>query len=170
MLQLGFKNNHVNLQILCRPLILFSINHHQPAQWSLTECTVCFFCCRVFRVGFPVMNVSANSPVWLTSKGAGHAPVCRGRRGTTHHGDAVVEQRFSKHHDEEDLVDVDLLKHGNDSDRVDGGDETAEEKVLQQTDVQVPCCRRRQFKGSVATKPDQQDLEEITFYPQIPPS
>lgn len=67
-----------------------------------------------------------------------------GGRGT-HHSDAVVEQRLSEHQDEEDLVDVDLFKHSNDSNRVDGGDETAEEKILQQTDVQVPCCRQRQF-------------------------
>lgn len=67
------------------------------------------------------------------------------KEGPSHHGDAVIEQRLSENHDEKDLVDMDLLKHGNDSDRVDGGDETAKEEILQQTDVQVPCCRQRQF-------------------------
>lgn len=34
---------------------------------------------------------------------------------------------------------MDLLKHGEDSYRVHGSDQTAEEEILQQTDVQVTC-------------------------------
>lgn len=57
----------------------------------------------------------------------------------TNHCHAVVEQRLSKHHDEEDLVDVDLLKHGDDGYRVHSSNQTAEEKILKQTDVKVTC-------------------------------
>ncbi|TNN38844.1 hypothetical protein EYF80_050986 [Liparis tanakae] len=56
-----------------------------------------------------------------------------------HHRHAVVEQRLAEHHDEEDLVDVHLLEHGDDGHGVHGRDQTAEEEVLQQADVQVTC-------------------------------
>lgn len=86
--------------------------------------------------------------------GGGSAGSFRG----THHGDAVVEQRLSEHHDEEDLVDVDLLKHGDDGHGVDGGDEASKEEILQQTDVQVPCGRQ---KNSAQECPSSHPMEDI---------
>lgn len=57
--------------------------------------------------------------------------------GDTNHGHAVVQQRLPEHHDEENLVDVDLLEHRDDGDGVHRCDQAAEEKVLQQANVQV---------------------------------
>lgn len=58
--------------------------------------------------------------------------------GKTNHGHAVVQQRLPEHHDEENLVDMDLLEHSNDSDGVHRGNQTAKEKILQQPNVQLP--------------------------------
>lgn len=57
----------------------------------------------------------------------------------THNCHAVVEQRLSKHHNEEDLIDVDLLKHGDDSYGVHSSNQTAEQEILQQANIQVTC-------------------------------
>lgn len=55
----------------------------------------------------------------------------------TNHCHTVVEERLSKHQDEEDLVHMDLLKHGDDGHRVHSSNQTAKEKILQEADVQV---------------------------------
>lgn len=52
----------------------------------------------------------------------------------THHSDGVVEQRLPEHEDVEQLIDVDLLEHSEDSHRVDGRDDGAEQQTGQQVD------------------------------------
>lgn len=64
-------------------------------------------------------------------------PPVRAKSSGTNHCHAIVEQGLAEHQDEEDLIDMDLLKHGEDGDRVHRSDQTAEQKVLQQTDVQL---------------------------------
>lgn len=80
----------------------------------------------------------------------------------THHCHTVIEQRLSKHHDEEDLVDVDLLKHGDDGYGVHSSDQTAEQKILQQTNIQVTCSTqgRRWWKSGLHSILSQKSPEE----------
>lgn len=54
-----------------------------------------------------------------------------------HHGDCVIQQRLPEDDDEQDLVDVDLLKHSQDGHRVHSSDEAAKEEEVQQPDLQV---------------------------------
>lgn len=49
----------------------------------------------------------------------------------THHSDSIVEERLSKHQDVQQLVDVDLLKHSQDSDGVHGRDDGAKQQAGQ---------------------------------------
>lgn len=53
----------------------------------------------------------------------------------THHSDSIIEQAFTKHHNVELLVHVDILKHGEHSHWVHSRDDGGKEKVLLQVDV-----------------------------------
>ena len=52
----------------------------------------------------------------------------------THHADSVIEQGLAKQHNVEDLVDVDLLKDGEDCDGIDGSQERCEHEAVQELD------------------------------------
>lgn len=54
---------------------------------------------------------------------------------STHHSDGVVEERLPEHEDVQQLVDVDLLEHGQDGDGVHGRDDGAEQQAGQQVHV-----------------------------------
>lgn len=56
----------------------------------------------------------------------------------SHHGDGVVEERLPEHEDVQQLVNVDLLKHGQDGHRVHGRDDGAEEQAGQQVHAAQP--------------------------------
>lgn len=49
----------------------------------------------------------------------------------THHGDSIVEQGLPEDDDEQHLVDVHLLKHGQHGHRVHGGNQAAEQEEVQ---------------------------------------
>lgn len=58
--------------------------------------------------------------------------------GGPHHCDGVVEQGLPEDDDEQHLVDVHLLEHGQHGHRVHSGNQAAEQQEVQQPDVQVP--------------------------------
>lgn len=57
--------------------------------------------------------------------------------GGPHHCDGVVEQGLPEDDDEQHLVDVHLLEHGQHGHRVHSGNQAAEQQEVQQPDVQV---------------------------------
>lgn len=69
--------------------------------------------------------------LYLTSE---HSTFSTFRLHLTYHSDGVVEQRLPEHEDVEQLVDVDLLEHSEDSHGVDGRDDGAEQQTGQQVD------------------------------------
>lgn len=73
----------------------------------------------------------------------------------TNHCNSIVEQRLSKHQDEEYIIDVDLLKHSEDGDGVHSRNQAAKQQVLQQTDVQIPCSEQTRKESEDTTLIDQ---------------
>ena len=55
----------------------------------------------------------------------------------TDHCDAVVEKGLPKHQDVQDLVDMDLLKHGNHSHGIHSSNQTPKQQQLQETSVDI---------------------------------
>lgn len=53
----------------------------------------------------------------------------------THHSDCIIEKRLPEHEDVQQLVDVDLLKHGQDRHGVHGWDDGAKQEAGQQVHV-----------------------------------
>lgn len=58
----------------------------------------------------------------------------------THHSDSIIEERFSKHKDVQQLIDVDLLKHSKDSHGVHSWDDRAKQQTGQQANAAQPGC------------------------------
>lgn len=54
----------------------------------------------------------------------------------THDSDGVIKQRLSKHNNVEDFIDVDFLKNGEYSDRIDGRDERRKKERIQQRQIE----------------------------------
>ena len=59
-------------------------------------------------------------------------------RSNTHHADAVVEQRLPEQHDIQHLIHVNLLEHGQHSDRVDRGEQRREHEAVQEVERPHP--------------------------------
>jgi len=73
----------------------------------------------------------------------------------TYHGDAVVEQRFAEDDDVEQLIDVDRLEDGENSDWVDGGQQRREDESVQQWKTDVVAEHTR-LSDPPQRQPDQQ--------------
>lgn len=72
---------------------------------------------------------------WTVTRRPGPPP--QRPAGGPHHCDGVVEQGLPEDDDEQHLVDVHLLEHGQHGHRVHSGNQAAEQQEVQQPDVQV---------------------------------
>lgn len=68
-------------------------------------------------------------------------------RPQTHHCDSIIQQRLPEDYDEQNLIDVDLLKHSQDGHWVHSGNQAAEQQEVQQPDFQVACETSRAVVG-----------------------
>lgn len=75
-----------------------------------------------------------------------------------HHSDSVIEERLSKHQDVQQLVDVDLLEHSQNGDRVHGGDDGAEQETGDQ--VHAGQLSSLDLTHTVHGPPDEEDVPQ----------